>query len=189
MDELGQLQEEDYQRQDIIERAGWPVHRISGRRWLLNPEREIELTLEALGRQPTRATLETLMGPTPRGDAAPAESGPAAPEASAEVAVEPKGQETAAEESPAEGAEKDHDDLGPEGRCIHNLIHWIVLRPQVEWSVVDRLDEILQLHKGGVSLMPAQRALARQALEWAVKLGFDPGEDCEGLGQEAPAAS
>ena len=63
MDDLGQLRPEDYQRQDIIERAGWPVHRVSGRRWLLNPEREIDMVLKGLARQPTRDAMQTLMDP------------------------------------------------------------------------------------------------------------------------------
>jgi hypothetical protein len=47
-DELGQLREEDFERQEILERAGWPIHRIPARRYFLNPEEEIRTVLTIL---------------------------------------------------------------------------------------------------------------------------------------------
>ena len=46
-----ELREEDYQRQDIIERYGWFVHRISSRHYYANPEKAINNLLDDLQRQ------------------------------------------------------------------------------------------------------------------------------------------
>lgn len=188
MDELGQLRPEDYQRQDIIERAGWAVHRISGRRWLLNPEREVELVLDALARQPTRAVWQTLSGSASGSELVEREilgepsvsQAPAT--APAEVGTEEVagvGAETneahhpAADAAPRASAHR--DDI--EAERVRRLCRWIILRPQVEWSVVDGLEEILELRRKGSPLMPAQEGFLREALEWAVNLGFDPDVD------------
>lgn len=50
--EEGELREEDYQRQDIIERHGWFVHRISARMYYANPKKAIERLLKDLEKQP-----------------------------------------------------------------------------------------------------------------------------------------
>ncbi|MCX7770762.1 MAG: AAA domain-containing protein [Proteobacteria bacterium] len=50
-DEYGILLEEDLQRQDIIERCGWYVHRIPCRKFYANPEKEIEKVLKTLQSQ------------------------------------------------------------------------------------------------------------------------------------------
>lgn len=50
--EEGELREEDYQRQDIIERYGWFVHRTSSRRYYANPQRAIDRLIEDLQKQP-----------------------------------------------------------------------------------------------------------------------------------------
>jgi very-short-patch-repair endonuclease len=52
-DELGQLREEDFERQEILERAGWPIHRIPARRWFADPPRELALVTDVLSSQPT----------------------------------------------------------------------------------------------------------------------------------------
>ncbi len=52
-DPTGLLRPEDYQRQEILERAGWVFHRVSGRRYMENPERELERIEEALRLEPT----------------------------------------------------------------------------------------------------------------------------------------
>ncbi len=49
--EDGELREEDYQRQDIIERYGWFVHRISSRRYYANPKEAIDSLLVELASQ------------------------------------------------------------------------------------------------------------------------------------------
>jgi len=49
--EDGDLREEDYQRQDIIERYGWQVYRIPSRRYYSHPKRTIDDLLEALSVQ------------------------------------------------------------------------------------------------------------------------------------------
>ncbi|MDI1472290.1 AAA domain-containing protein [Thermodesulfovibrio sp. 1176] len=50
-DEYGELREEDYQRQDIIERNGWFVHRISSRKFYSDPQGAIDKLLEDLRKQ------------------------------------------------------------------------------------------------------------------------------------------
>ncbi|MBI4442193.1 MAG: DUF559 domain-containing protein [Acidobacteria bacterium] len=54
-DELGQLREEDYERQEIIERGGWAIYRIPSRRFHLDPEREITFAVRVLQEQVTDA--------------------------------------------------------------------------------------------------------------------------------------
>lgn len=49
--EEGELREEDYQRQDIIERYGWFVHRIPSRHYYANPEKAINNLLDDLRQQ------------------------------------------------------------------------------------------------------------------------------------------
>jgi very-short-patch-repair endonuclease len=49
--EEGELREEDYQRQDIIERYGWFVHRIPSRHYYANPEKAINNLLDNLRQQ------------------------------------------------------------------------------------------------------------------------------------------
>lgn len=50
--EEGELREEDYQRQDIIERYGWFVHRISSRKFYADSQKAIERLIEDLQKQP-----------------------------------------------------------------------------------------------------------------------------------------
>jgi very-short-patch-repair endonuclease len=61
-DESGQLREEDYERQEIIERAGWVVHRIPARRFYLEPEAEIERVLQILSEQATDSEVVAAEG-------------------------------------------------------------------------------------------------------------------------------
>jgi very-short-patch-repair endonuclease len=56
-DEFGQLREEDYEREEILERAGWPIHRIPARRFYFDPDREITLALAILSTQRTDAEV------------------------------------------------------------------------------------------------------------------------------------
>jgi very-short-patch-repair endonuclease len=56
--EDGELREEDYQRQDIIERYGWVVYRIPSRRYYTHPERTIEdLLRELTQKQPDEEVI------------------------------------------------------------------------------------------------------------------------------------
>ncbi|MEW6009621.1 MAG: AAA domain-containing protein, partial [Candidatus Omnitrophota bacterium] len=50
-DEYGELREEDHQRQDIIERNGWFVYRISSRKFYTNPQKVIDKLIEDLQKQ------------------------------------------------------------------------------------------------------------------------------------------
>lgn len=47
----GMLREDDLQRQDIIERCGWHVHRIPSRKFYANPDKEIKKVIEILNYQ------------------------------------------------------------------------------------------------------------------------------------------
>ncbi len=51
-DPEGGLRPEDYQRQDIIERSGWYVYRVSYRRWTWTPAAIVEEVLQVLAQQP-----------------------------------------------------------------------------------------------------------------------------------------
>jgi len=56
-DDDNDLRPEDYQRQDIIERSGWTVCRVSTRRFYSNPGASIESVLQELKTQPTESDL------------------------------------------------------------------------------------------------------------------------------------
>ena len=171
MDDLGQLRPEDYQRQDIIERAGWPVHRVSGRRWLLNPEREIERILKAVGRQPARDTMQALLGP--RVEVEVADVREAVESALPSVKTSPR---EAGSEVEGTTVSVSADSL-QEDVLVRRLCRWVVLRPQVEWPVYDQLEELDQLIRGGHEMAPSQREFLNQALDWARNLGFNPDVD------------
>jgi very-short-patch-repair endonuclease/DNA polymerase III delta prime subunit len=56
-DEFGQLREEDYEREEILERAGWRIQRIPARRFYLDPDREIARVIDLLAEQDTDAAV------------------------------------------------------------------------------------------------------------------------------------
>lgn len=200
-DALGQLRPEDYHRQDILERAGWVVHRISGRRWLLNPEHEVDQTLRALERQPSRQAMRTLSDltgdldleqvrgvvvPTP-GEAPERDTTPAPSLDLEEAAPQPRLPDGAirkeAEHRPDPGSDSEEEDErteepmpaeAPKANLIFNLNRWITLQPSVEWEVHEQLDGIRKLIDAGMTLMPKQEQFLSQVLEWARTQGFDP---------------
>jgi very-short-patch-repair endonuclease len=55
--EEGDLRPDDHHRQDIIERAGWTVHRVSFRRFYANPGVAFHSITEALLEQPTESEV------------------------------------------------------------------------------------------------------------------------------------
>jgi very-short-patch-repair endonuclease len=57
--EDGDLREEDYQRQDIIERYGWFVHRIPSRRYYANPQKAIDKLVADLQKQEPDKEIST----------------------------------------------------------------------------------------------------------------------------------
>jgi hypothetical protein len=59
----GNLRPEDYQRQDIIERAGWTVYRLPARRFYWNPEAALDALVERLAEQPAEAGLVVDVSP------------------------------------------------------------------------------------------------------------------------------
>ncbi|WP_419860427.1 AAA domain-containing protein [Candidatus Palauibacter sp.] len=171
MDDLGQLRPEDYQRQDIIERAGWPVHRVSGRRWLLDPTREIERILKAVRRQPARDTVRALRGP--RDEIKIAEVKESLEPVSVPVGKSPGEVGFDAEDATAASSPEPL----PDGILVRRLCRWVILRPQVEWTVYDQLEQLDRRIQGGHELVPSQREFLNQALDWARNLGFDPDVD------------
>ena len=56
-DDDNDLRPEDYQRQDIIERSGWTVCRVSTRRFYSNPRASIDSILQELKAQPAESDL------------------------------------------------------------------------------------------------------------------------------------
>lgn len=193
-DALGQLRPEDYQRQDIIERAGWAVHRISGRKWLLNPEREIERTVEALDRQPSRAALEQFTEPTVEieafeediVDSASAEVVTAEDlvDAPDELAGPSEPFDLLDDDREADEAEADHKDApvaaDPQTLLAHELIHWNILRSPPEWPVIERLQEIHARLEQRKDLSERQDALLAEALRMARNAGFQPSREALG---------
>ena len=69
---------------------------------------------------------------------------------------------------------------GPEAVLAHRLCRWIILQPQVEWSVFDRMEKISGLLKEGVAITPPQKDFMEKVLQWAEKLGFSADIDPEG---------
>ncbi len=64
-DEEGYLRPEDYQRQDLLERAGWTVHRVSCRRFYWDPDSAMADLLEVFRQQETeseRALVQQSLG-------------------------------------------------------------------------------------------------------------------------------
>jgi very-short-patch-repair endonuclease len=182
LDALGQLRPEDYQRQDIIERAGWAVHRISGRKWLLNPEREIDLTLEALGRQPTRATLDRFADSSGEPRAGPIidplvdDEGPGAAGAPVTRVPPPPPRPSAIAERPLSGSDEAEGEAPTDSRILlaHELIHWNILRSPPEWPVVETLQDIHGSLVRKAAITALQTELLQEAYKMARNAGFQP---------------
>jgi very-short-patch-repair endonuclease len=162
LDEFGNLRPEDYQRQDLIERAGWTVHRVSGRRYLLNPASEIDRILEVLKDLPTgrqRAALE--------GELTSLEAAEPSPDEPAPVEGPPRQEEEAV---------SSHEDRA-EADLLRSLIRWSLLQNKVKGPMFDRLAEIHEeLDEGGRLSEEARRTL-ELLREVARQEGFDPGRD------------
>lgn len=58
-EEDGSLRAEDYQRQDIIERSGWLIHRLPARRFYLNPGKAIDEIINDLNNQEVISEIDT----------------------------------------------------------------------------------------------------------------------------------
>jgi len=182
-DEFGHLRPEDYHRQDLIERAGWVVHRISGRRYLLDPVREIEAVVEALERQPTAEDLAILSGETALPDVLDDSDGEAPPESQPVIAERDPEPSLASPQTEREEAEPDDlgegDLTGRERQVLVRLVRWSLQGSQVKGSMFDRLiaiDERLQ--QGGKLTEEDERALdfIRRLAE---SQGFDPNEEID----------
>jgi very-short-patch-repair endonuclease len=156
MDEFGHLRPEDYQRQDLIERAGWVVHRISGRKYLLNPVEEIDRVEELLKQQPTDRDRAVMMGEVSIGDTAEDVVGHVADNLVELTAVGPhEGSE--AQPAPVDIHAYIPDDIESPpaveqtvlGKAVEEirptlreLIRWTLLGARVRTGMFDRLIEI-----------------------------------------------
>lgn len=184
-DALGQLRPEDYQRQDILERAGWTVHRISGRRYLLDPIREIEQVIEILKNQATEKELAVLEGDVDLDEGAgplqepPRQITPTAPAPAESPAVESSGDdepEGLAEEDPA------HDSASlsrEERRLLVRLVRWSLQGSHVKATMFDRLVEIDGRLKKGESLEESDHRALKYIRRLAEREGFDPTQKVE----------
>jgi len=182
-DEFGNLRPEDYQRQDLLERAGWTVHRISGRSYLLDPVREIDRTLEVLANEPTEKERAILVGDlsleegsveTPVQETPQAPLAPVAQPASA-------GEATVVLELPLSPAVTHQQVLGrsiDEIRpLLHKLVRWSLLGSRVQGPMADRLLTIGGRLQAGTELEPEDLTTLTFIHGIAVKDGFKLEED------------
>lgn len=206
-DDFGQLRQEDYQRQDIIERAGWTIHRISGLRYHLNPVREIDRAIEVLEQQRTTEERKLAIGPSrPSGPPRVEEKEPAeppvvgeAPAAEAEpdkpqdpgVTGEDDGRSVPVEEAvpdlpPAiepESKEKS-DPFAFMGElkvdpkfAVKGMFRWYLRRNELEGAASDELNDILEEMQLGESLTGDQLDYLRSMWRGAIRRGFNPEDD------------
>lgn len=189
-DVFGVLRQEDYQRQDLIERAGWVVHRVSGRKYLLDPVREIERLLEVLSNQPTdrdQAVLAGYLEPSSPGRSdrstpreGPQELGPG--EAADGMLQRPRDDDG--------GVLDKHLGQTPEpaasgqvvlGRPVSEirpilieLVRWSLLGSRVEGAMFDRLVAIDDRLRKGEMLLDADITALEFIYRIARQEGFDP---------------
>jgi len=177
-DAFGNLKPEDYQRQDLIERAGWTVHRISGRRYLLDPVREIDRVLEVLGRQPTQAEQATLEGEGISSEAPDRAPAPApepmteSPPASAPGAP-PRPDELTGAAAPPDGPKLPKSEID----TIVRLGRWALLQNKVRGPMFDRIVEIMDHLREEGSLSESDHRALGVLADLAQKEGFDPSKD------------
>lgn len=173
--ELGELRPHDYQRQEIIERAGWRIHRISGRSWLENPEREIDRVVEVLQTLPSAKEREVATGPR------------VSSEEVEEVAQETLSVGEPQAKTPVEDAEPDESapevetvlsEFGSTSQerveAVKRLWRWSLLQGNLEGSALDALAEIedkLELDK---NLDAAELEFLEDLLYSAFRRGYNP---------------
>ena len=206
-DILGQLRPEDYQRQDLIERAGWVVHRVSGRRYLLDPKDEIDSVVEALARQPTardRAVMADELGldsvvipaKTDRaGEIEKLDGGATDAEASEEGHETGESVELASAPAEERGSTErpllDHIEVpspkgagrrparvdGEERGVLKRLVRWCLQGSQVRGSMFDRLIDIADRLEKEEDLNDSDMKALEVSRRLAESQGFDPDHD------------
>jgi len=182
-----ELRPDDYQRQDVIERAGWTIHRISGRSWLANPEREIDRVVERLRELRTAKDREIATGPrVARDEVEPAETKEAGrvqgPSETSDAATPPV-------EEPAKevgtiltqfGETRDEQAQG-----VKRLNRWFLLYGSLEGSALDALGDIEDKLEVGEALPQSDLEFLEELLYTAFRQGYNP-ETAENL-PEHPA--
>ena len=130
-EEDGDLREEDYQRQDTIERYGWFVYRIPARRYYADPRKTIEHLLSALRQQ--KPDEEICGGLNwPNGDGSKGPSGYSEKSESCEDKVSPD----KTSETPESIEDKILDLLSEEGTMTTWMIAGKIRLPREETHVI-----------------------------------------------------
>lgn len=172
---LGELRPEDYQRQDVIERAGWTIHRISGRSWLANPEREIDRVIQVLESLPGAKEREISTGPRVSTDEPLPEL--EVPQEAEVMQREATGTPQLDEEAVSrEETILSEFDTTPEGQIdgVKRLWRWLLLKGQLEGAALDALGEIEERLEGGEALTPSDLEFLEELLYSAYRRGYNP---------------
>lgn len=172
---LGELRPKDYQRQDVIERAGWVIHRISGRSWLANPEREIDRVVAVLESLPSAKEREIQTGPRVSTEEPPGE--PEAPEKAEEKQVSVSDTVLQQEETvPREAGVLTEFGETPQDQVagVKRLWRWLLLKGHLEGSALDALSEIEEKLEGGKALTPSDLGFLEELLYSAYRRGYNP---------------
>lgn len=185
MDALGELRREDYQRQDLIERAGWVVHRIPGRRWHLDPERELDRVERVLAGLPTRVEEALVVGGGAPSHATAGDD--EAQEPDDEAATATSSVVTAGETQEPDTAEDEDEDwhyaaLEPLGSShdavaasLHTLVRWLILgRTKADWRLEEEVHQLREAVQGREPLEPSEVARILELWAWAGRRGFEP---------------
>ena len=189
-DQFGNLRPEDYQRQDLIERAGWVVHRVSGRRYLLDPVREIDRICEVLSERSTEEEQAILEGmaedfagavdelreadstPSPAAVEDEEETAPPSPQ----VDTDQSANRDVPQAQAARATERLELSLS-EQEEIRRLIRWSLLQSRVRGRMFDTLMDMAErLDAMGHLERRDQRHLSLIRAD-AEREGFDPSRD------------
>lgn len=187
-DEFGRLRPEDYQRQDLLERAGWVIHRVSGRRYFLNPELELDRIVQRLAEQPTAQDREIVIGSRFRpadtaADDRETEPGsaltPSVVERSAEEPAIPgdtaHAREEAAERAPARIPELLRGFEDDAATLVRKLLRWYMYEDRgLEGGAMEALNDIIEALSKGRALAPEDEDYLRELWTAAIRRRFDP---------------
>lgn len=196
-DQHGLLRPQDYQRQDIIERAGWTIHRISGAQYHLNPIAEIDRVEQVLRRQRTAAERQLTIGPvrpSVRTTVEEIEERPAVerpddrpPPEQREERTDDEGREEpplVREARAAYGPDQTRDGFAFMGDievepifAVRGLFRWYMLRNELEGAAADELNEILEEMRFGRPVTTSQLEYLEGLWQAAIRRGFDPDDD------------
>jgi very-short-patch-repair endonuclease len=180
-DEYGRLREEDYEREEILERAGWPIYRIPARRYYMNPEGEIDAATLRLKEQATDEEVSHLEFEdlAPRyGDEEDPE-GTAAPQPDSLLRGHLQGSFRSVPSSRAP-AEVRVVTRVPDSPPFHNHVPWIAAsrwaRDIGHWTLANRvfLWQIGNKIRDGKALGESERVRAAALWANAIRQGYRP---------------